>query len=175
MTDFKEYSELYHYGIKGMRWGIRRYQNPDGSLTPLGKQHYDEEIDAIHESYRKKIEKGEKKIAQAKEYLSLNKDVQTARKTEKAKRQKAYSEAEVKTYKALMKAEEKKIKSMSYKELSDERRRRQGEALAASVLGSVAGMAIPAMMGMPFGMISISYPDKNNLSTKESLDRKSVV
>ena len=28
--------ELYHYGIKGMRWGIRRYQNPDGSLTPAG-------------------------------------------------------------------------------------------------------------------------------------------
>ena len=28
--------ELYHYGIKGMRCGIRRYQNPDGSLTPAG-------------------------------------------------------------------------------------------------------------------------------------------
>ena len=28
--------ELYHYGTKGMRWGIRRYQNPDGSLTPAG-------------------------------------------------------------------------------------------------------------------------------------------
>ena len=28
--------ELYHHGIKGMRWGIRRYQNPDGSLTPAG-------------------------------------------------------------------------------------------------------------------------------------------
>ena len=30
---------LYHYGIKGMRWGIRRYQNPDGSLTPAGRKH----------------------------------------------------------------------------------------------------------------------------------------
>ena len=30
--------ELCHYGIKGMRWGIRRYQNPDGSLTPTGKR-----------------------------------------------------------------------------------------------------------------------------------------
>ena len=29
---------LYHYGIKGMRWGIRRYQNPDGSLTPSGRK-----------------------------------------------------------------------------------------------------------------------------------------
>lgn len=32
---------LYHYGIKGMRWGIRRYQNPDGSLTPAGRKHFE--------------------------------------------------------------------------------------------------------------------------------------
>lgn len=32
--------ELYHYGIPDMRWGIRRYQNPDGTLTPAGKERY---------------------------------------------------------------------------------------------------------------------------------------
>ena len=30
--------ELYHWGIKGMKWGIRRYQNKDGSLTPEGRK-----------------------------------------------------------------------------------------------------------------------------------------
>ena len=30
--------ELYHHGIKGQKWGVRRYQNPDGSLTAKGKQ-----------------------------------------------------------------------------------------------------------------------------------------
>lgn len=30
--------ELYHHGIKGQRWGVRRFQNKDGSLTPAGKQ-----------------------------------------------------------------------------------------------------------------------------------------
>ena len=31
-------NELYHHGIKGQRWGVRRYQNPDGSLTLAGKK-----------------------------------------------------------------------------------------------------------------------------------------
>lgn len=35
---FMSDNELRHYGIKGMRWGIRRYQNPDGSLTPAGRK-----------------------------------------------------------------------------------------------------------------------------------------
>lgn len=34
-------NELYHHGIKGMKWGIRRYQNKDGSLTPQGKKKYE--------------------------------------------------------------------------------------------------------------------------------------
>lgn len=32
--------ELTHHGIKNMKWGQRRYQNPDGSLTPAGRKRY---------------------------------------------------------------------------------------------------------------------------------------
>lgn len=33
------YEELYHHGIRGQKWGVRRYQNADGSLTAAGKKH----------------------------------------------------------------------------------------------------------------------------------------
>lgn len=36
--------ELYHHGTKGMKWGVRRYQNKDGSLTPAGKKRYDRDV-----------------------------------------------------------------------------------------------------------------------------------
>lgn len=36
--------ELMHWGIKGMKWGFRRYQNHDGSLTAAGKKRYNKEM-----------------------------------------------------------------------------------------------------------------------------------
>ena len=38
----KKNDYLEHHGIKGMKWGVRRYQNADGTLTAAGKKRYDE-------------------------------------------------------------------------------------------------------------------------------------
>ena len=43
LTDLVSSQELYHHGIKGQKWGRRRFQNEDGSLTPAGKERYDDD------------------------------------------------------------------------------------------------------------------------------------
>ena len=58
--------ELVHYGIKGQKWGVRRYQNKDGSLTPAGKKRYDESDEEREEREKKeKTKKTKAKVATA--------------------------------------------------------------------------------------------------------------
>lgn len=40
MWTYNYTDELHHHGIKGMKWGVRRFRKKDGSLTPAGKKRY---------------------------------------------------------------------------------------------------------------------------------------
>lgn len=51
--------ELCHYGVQGMKWGTRRYQNEDGTLTEEGRRHYGRTM-------AKELNKNDRRIASAK-------------------------------------------------------------------------------------------------------------
>lgn len=58
---------LAHYGIKGQKWGIRRFQNPDGSLTAAGKEHY-----SVGNRMEKAFNKESKKLSKLKRNADLD-------------------------------------------------------------------------------------------------------
>ena len=58
--------ELYHHGILGQKWGVRRYQNDDGSWTAAGKERYgngqnDRNHKRSEQSYKSNSERGDSK------------------------------------------------------------------------------------------------------------------
>lgn len=76
--------KLSHHGIKGQRWGVRRYQNKDGTLTARGQKRYNEEMKKIQQEERvlankrataakmEKLENARKRVESQKEELGRN-------------------------------------------------------------------------------------------------------
>lgn len=64
--------ELYHYGVKGMKWGVRRYREKSGALTPEGKRRYsqDEVTSDISKTFRKSVQEADKRQAKAKKAVT---------------------------------------------------------------------------------------------------------
>ena len=57
-------AELYHWGIKGMKWGVRRYQNEDGTLTPAGRKRLEKKDQKWAKKKTEKITAKAKKASQ---------------------------------------------------------------------------------------------------------------
>lgn len=105
-------NELSHHGIKGQKWGRRRYQNKDGSLTPAGKQRYGSEENfesRYNEDVKTRIKAAKKLTDGGKDFTKATKEYEGER--SRKKQQKAN--------KALEEAARDKARSMSDQELRD--------------------------------------------------------
>lgn len=82
-------NELTHWGVRGMKWGVRRYQNADGSLTAAGKKHAASREEKAKNKADAKAAKIAKKVAEEK---AARKAAAKAKKAEEEAAKKEYEE-----------------------------------------------------------------------------------
>lgn len=114
--------ELRHWGVKGMRWGIRRYQNRDGTLTEAGKKRYAKELEKL---------KAEEKMLKNKERTKAKMDkLEELRKSNEERKQNLGEGKSKKTEDKKPeppKMEKKAVKDMTTEELQARKARLQLE------------------------------------------------
>ena len=144
MVRVKYSDELCHSGIKGQKWGVRRYQNEDGSLTPEGRKRY-----GVGERVRSALSKGN---SYAKD--GAYKTASTAKKIGRGisntigKRKYVNRDGSL-TAKGVKKYGPGEAGIRSYQDRS--RTNREYRRLATSaVIGGVPGAAAGGLMGLPF-------------------------
>ncbi len=172
-----EYSyrnELYHHGILGQKWGVRRFQNKDGTLTSVGKTRHKDRVEARNRlsSEKKKLSELEKKkwdIESEVEYsddiydLLLNArdgwdDKKNRPLSDKeveanwAKYEKAYKKAlsEHKDYTRIVK--EVETKKATVKELESVAKTKDGKDYLSGILSACATVAVTSA-----AMLAIDY------------------
>lgn len=119
-----KHEELTHWGIRGMKWGIRRYQNKDGSLTPAGKKKLREEQAKVRQEEktiknRKAVQDRMDRLEARRKAVAENKKELDA-KTPKGKKaaEKAAKKAEKEELENQPKKGKKSIKDMTDEELA---------------------------------------------------------
>lgn len=165
---------LYHHGIKGMKWGVRRYQNKDGSLTPAGKKrladYKSNESSKIDKKYNtrredRRFDRASGQMIRAVESGNADAKRRASNRQKIAYRDKLYKQG-------LAAAEKTKVANMSY---DDMRREKQtiGMRYAKAALVTVGSHAAMFAGVSPVALVSVPIHN-NRYKSRLRLDKAEV-
>lgn len=125
---------LVHHGIKGMRWGVRRYQNDDGSLTEAGKIRYMKKAERLVKTYENTRRRSTKSSEKTRNYMSKPRVFRSPYKSDKLSRRSVNDlKKEEKAFKKASSFFEKEVPGFSAKGLNDDQVERLSELGASFV------------------------------------------
>lgn len=92
MQTYLDADELYHHGIKGMKWGVRRFQRKDGSLTSAGKKRYLDDPSVKSSKVKMESDRAKQRLANAEYNKAYNKASYIPTKSNRQALNKAYAD-----------------------------------------------------------------------------------
>lgn len=173
---------LTHHGVKGMKWGVRRYRNADGSLTADGRKR-------LHNYKQKEIARNAKKYDSSKDYKKLSKletKLESARsngnvnRAQKLDTKVKQTKTSINYSKAMKKLENSRVMNMSYSQMQKEKnsvRKAHAQAAVSSVLETalISAVLVPTA---GYYMVSVRTANTGAVKTNSrttSDERKNVM